>query len=254
MAHLYVQDLEKVRVLRFSNVDKRNALTREMLAALKAALAFDDDNQVRCVVLAGDEEGKAFSSGFDITAIDEEERARGLDPIDEAAVAIEGCAVPVVAAIEGPMFGGAFELAMACDLRFMGELSTCGMPPARLGLVYSYSGLKRFLRVLSPSRCQRLFLSAAPLTAPQALAFGIVDEVVSQGASLTHALAFAKQVCFGAPIAVRGMCEGIRLLSRDDDDASESIAAARGLSLKSEDLKEGVRAFQERRPPAFRGR
>lgn len=250
-----------VRELRLYNPDKRNALTRDLLAALVEALPqapAGPDQPVRAVVVRGAPEGRAFSSGFDIGAIDQEERAAGLDPIRAPADALEACPVPVIAAIDGPAFGGALEIAMACHMRVCVADAKMAMPPARLGLVYSASGLARFLRCVSPSQLNRLFLTGASIRGEEAARIGLVDAVVDgEGAATALAREWAAQIAANAPLAVDGLLDAIRRVARPgglDEADLAAIEATRDRTIHSDDLQEGVRAFLEKRPAKFTGR
>ncbi|OGQ26295.1 MAG: hypothetical protein A2138_17350 [Deltaproteobacteria bacterium RBG_16_71_12] len=260
MMPVEVEDSGAVRVISVSNPAKRKALTRALLDELQRALptaASSDAQPIRAVVLRGDPAGKCFSSGYDITAIDEAEKTVGLDPIRAPADAIEACPVPVIAAIEDACMGGAFEIAMACTLRVAATSAKLAMPPARLGLVYSARGLSRFLRAASPSTVQRLFLTGERLGGAEAQRKGLVDLAVEAGGAFDEAKAIAEQIASNAPLAVAGLLDAIRRVARPGGPSADDLAAidqARLRTVASADLAEGVAAFLEKRAPVFRGR
>ena len=160
------------------NAAKRNALDRPILEGLAATLPSLD---ARCVVLTG--AGNVFSAGYDIGDLSPErlaEEAAELltHPFEAALAALDAVEVPVVAAMGGHAFGGGLELALACDLRVCAAGAKLGMPPARLGVVYSHTGLRRFVDAIGAARTRELFLTARPVGADEALAWGLVNEVV----------------------------------------------------------------------------
>jgi len=201
---------------------------------------------VRAVVLQGD--GGLFSSGFDLGALDDHERARGIDPITAAAGALQGCPVPVVAAVDGFCIGGAVELVAACAIRVAATSTTFAVPAARLGLVYPTGGLAR-LRAVLGRHAERVLAVGAPFLAADARAWGLVDDVVDDARAHAHQLAVA--VAHNAPLAVAGTLTALRAVDVDDHAGAE---AARRPALRSADLVEGLAAAKEKRPPVFGGR
>ena len=183
---------EGVARVTIDNAAKRNALDRPILEGLASTLPELD---ARCIIVTG--AGTVFSAGYDIGDLSAErlaEEAAELltHPFEAALAAMDAVEVPVVAAMGGHAFGGGLELALACDLRVCAAGAKLGMPPGRLGVVYSHTGLRRFVDAIGAARTRELFLTARPITADTALAWGLVNEVVEDVAD--HAVALAAEI------------------------------------------------------------
>ena len=245
--------------LTISNPAKRNALDHPILDAIAAVL--DDIGDARAVLLTG--AGGMFSSGYDIGEIPDDvfaEEAERLvaHPFASALGALEDCEIPTVAALPGHTIGGGLELALACDLRVAADGILLGMPPAKLGLVYSHTGLRRFLEAIGGPRTRELFLTARNVDARTALDWGLVNRVVGVSELDGAALDLAQDLAANAPLSVRGNKRAIReLLAAErqlDPEVERELIELREASFQSEDLREGVRAFGQKRPARWKGR
>ena len=207
------------------------------------------------MILTG--EGDVFSAGYDIADLSPErlaEEAADLltHPFEAAVAALEAVPVPVVAAVGGHAFGGGLELALTCDLRVCAPGAKLGMPPARLGVVYSHSGLRRFVDAIGAARTRELFFTARPVAAATALEWGLVNEVVDDVAA--RAVALASEIAALAPLSLRGNKRVLATLHAPLDPGLEAeLHALRDAAFRSQDFGEGVRAFIEKRAPEWRG-
>jgi enoyl-CoA hydratase/carnithine racemase len=265
--------------LTISNPAKRNALDHPMLDAIAAALtepgsADPAEHQsksadeaavaavggARCVVITGAH--GMFSAGYDIGEIPDEEfeeRAERLvaHPFTEAIDALEAFAYPTLAVLPGHTIGGGLELALACDLRLAQADIKLGMPPAKLGLVYSHTGLRRFIDAIGAAHTRELFLLGDYIDAATALEWGLVNRVASSAALDAVALELAGKLAGNAPLAQRGNKRVIAALLTAEGELSEEVEEElielRRASFASQDMREGMRAFADKRPPRWRG-
>jgi enoyl-CoA hydratase/carnithine racemase len=252
--------LDGVLRLSISNPCKRNALDLAILDAIAAALRGPLDG-VRCVILTGSD--GMFSAGYDIGAIAPEQFASEAaklvaHPFGAALTALDEAEIPTLAALSGSAIGGGLELALGCDLRIAAGSIKLGMPPAKLGLTYSHTGLRRFLDAIGEPRTRELFLLGRYVDAQTALVWGLVNWVMPDEDLEDAALELAAQLAANAPLAMRGNKRVLRELLRAeatmDPDTERELLELRESSFASHDLREGVTAFAEKRAPSWKGR
>lgn len=235
--------------------DRLNALNEELMGELVDALGdLDRDPEVRCIVLGGSE--RAFAAGADIAEM------ATASPIDMYAArrvdrwdAIRAVRAPLVAAVSGFCLGGGCELAMSCDLIVASETAVFGQPETALGLIPGAGGTQRLTRTVGKALAMDVILSGRRLSAREALAAGLVARVVAREAWLDEARRVAREIAAKGPVANR--------LAKEAVDRAFEGALSFGLDYErrqlylafaSEDAKEGLSAFLEKRPPEFRGR
>ena len=249
--------VEGVARLTIANTAKRNALDHPILDGLIEALGSLD---ARCVILTGTD--GMFSAGYDIGEIPDEsfaEQAESLvaHPFTDALDALEAYPYPTVAALSGHTIGGGLELALSCDMRIAAEGIRLGMPPAKLGLVYSHTGLRKFIDAVGAPRTRELFLLGRNIDTDRALSWGLVNDVVDADALSEAALDLATELAGNAPLSLTGNKRVIRALldarGALDPDVERELIALREACFATYDMREGVRAFAEKRPPRWRG-
>jgi enoyl-CoA hydratase/carnithine racemase len=255
------EPVEAVARLRINNPAKRNALDHEILDALAEVMPrLDRGIEVRCVVITGSE--GHFSAGYDISAISEqslERDARALvaHPFHDAIEAIADHPWPTVAAIGGDCLGGGLELAITCDLRICSGEARLGMPPAKLGLIYGHTGLRRFLDAVGLARTKEMFLTASNIGARRAREIGLVQDVVGEEDLERTSVELAERIAANAPLALQGNKRAIETLNAHPvlrPQEEYDLIELREASLSSEDFREAITAFAEKRKPKWRGR
>jgi enoyl-CoA hydratase/carnithine racemase len=206
--------------------------------------------------------GRAFSAGYDIGSIPAESFERDAEalvahPFAAAMDAVSAHPYPVVAAINGHCLGGGLELAVRCDLRVCARSAKLGMPPAKLGLIYGHTGLERFIDAIGVANTRDLFLTGRVVDAERALRIGLVGEVAGDEELEDASVALAAEIAGNAPISVRGNKHAIETLARFPRLTAEQereLVELRESCFASEDFREGISAFAEKRPPRWQGR
>jgi len=244
-----------VTLLRINRPERLNALSVSVREELAAHINVSvRDQSVRSIVITGDE--KAFAAGADV---DELILRTPMHPdfgkSRVAWVALEECTKPIIAAVNGLALGGGCELAMHCDIIIAGESAKLGQPEVKLGIMPGAGGTQRFLRVAGKFAAMRWLLTGDLLSATQALAIGLVSEVVADADVLSHSVALATRIAALPPLAVMAIKEVV-LLGADAPLSSALLLERKAFQLlfATDDKVEGIQAFKERRQPQFGGR
>jgi len=249
----------KVAVVHLNRPEKLNALTREMLERLAELFSYiksQSPEECRAVILTGAGE-RAFCAGTDIgelAPLDEEGARRAAERGQEVCNRIETSGVPVIAAINGAALGGGLELALACHLRVASRIARFALPEVKLGVIPAYGGTQRLARVVGTGRAQQLMLTGESISAEEALEMGLVNRVVEPERLLTEALSLANEIARLAPLAIRACLKAVtRGLELPLEEGLKLERELFSQLFATEDMREGTRAFLEKREPTFKG-
>lgn len=251
-----------IGILTLNRPEKRNALSPELLVLLHLTLSrWSERGDVRAVIITGGE-GRAFSSGFDVTAIPTDvspemaELLKTTNPLTLGLDSVRNYPYPVIAMMNGYAFGAGLNLAICCDIRIAVDTIKVGMPPAKLGLVYTAEGLKHFCDVLGTAVTREVFFTARTYEGPEVLAAGFVNRMVPAAELQNVTMNTAGTIAANAPLSLTGMKEILNMLDRNrelsqkDRDRAEALVKQ---GFASQDLVEGQTAFLEKRAPVFTG-
>jgi enoyl-CoA hydratase/carnithine racemase len=252
---------EAVARLTISNPERRNALDHEILDGIAEIVPqLDRGIETRCLILTG--APPLFSAGYDIATIPKETFERDAEalvahPFHAAMEAVAKHPWPTLAAINGHCLGGGLELAITCDLRICAVGAKLGMPPAKLGLIYGHTGLRKFLDTIGLPHTKELFLTGRNLGAERAERIGLVNWVAGDEEVADEAVTLAAAIAQNAPLSMRGNKHAIDLLNANPELTEQQeagLVVLRESCFSSEDFREGIRAFAEKRRPQWQGR
>jgi enoyl-CoA hydratase/carnithine racemase len=244
-----------VALLRINRPEAKNALNRDLRAKLAERFqALGAEPEIRAIVLTGNEE--AFAAGADIRDVAEADAIDMMTrPTEHHWRAIQACPKPVIAAVRGFALGGGCELAMHCDIIVAGEGASFGQPEVKIGIIPGAGGTQRLTRAVGKFKAMKMVLLGDPVTAREAESMGLVSELVPDDEVLDRAIALAKKISYLPPLAVRQIKEV--LLAGQDASLETALMLERKsfqLLFASEDQKEGMRAFLEKRRPSYKGK
>jgi methylmalonyl-CoA decarboxylase len=249
---------DSVGIITLAHPQRRNALSRQMVEDIVAALADFAVRRVRAVVLRAAAGTTVWSAGHDVDELPESGRdpLGWDDPLRHLIREIEEFTAPVIAMVEGSVWGGACETVMACDLVVAAPGASFAVTPARLGVPYNIGGMLTLLNASSIRICKEMAFTAKPITAERAERLGMINYVVPSDDVERFTLALAADIAANAPLSIAVMKEQLRILAGAhpmSPQGFERVQGLRRLVYDSDDYQEGVRAFMEKRRPNFRG-
>jgi enoyl-CoA hydratase/carnithine racemase len=256
-----------IGTITFNRPKQKNSLSPELLMMLHNKLKeWQTSDEVRVVVITGGT-GKAFSSGYDIGSIptdmpmnlsvEEVRFIKSNNPLELAMKSVEEFPCPTIAMMNGYAFGAGLNMAMCCDMRIAQSDISVGMPPAKLGLVYHPDGLRQFINVVGMAKTREIFFTARTYKGAEALQMGLVDRIVQPEELRKVTYELAEEIASNAPLTLKGTKRVLAMFRERMTLTEKQIAEADILiaqAFNSDDIKEGMIAFFEKRKPNFKGK
>jgi methylmalonyl-CoA decarboxylase len=249
----------RIGILQLNRPEKHHALSNAMMGELMDGLDALAAENVRTIILRSAPGSRVWSAGHDINEIPEPRRdpLGYFDALESLLRKIQDSPAPVIAMVEGSVWGGACDLCCSCDIIIAAHGVTFAMTPAKIGIPYNASGLIHFTNLIGVNKAKEMFFTAQPVSVEEAWNNGFVNHVVAAADLESFTMNLAAQIAANAPLAVQSLKAEFRLLSRGqslDAETAERIQALRRRVYDSEDYAEGLRAFKEKRAPHFEGR
>ncbi|MBI4860906.1 MAG: methylmalonyl-CoA decarboxylase [Candidatus Riflebacteria bacterium] len=258
MAYTRTEFSDQIGTITLTHSQKRNALNRELLKEVVASLHDLENRKARVVIIRAEKGSKVWSAGHDIS----ERPMPGRDPLGyddplELAIrTIERLGAPVIALLEGTVWGGACELAFTCDILIGTPDVTFAITPAKIGVPYNPTGVLHFMSLAGMSVIKEMFFTAQPISAERASDVGIVNHIVPADQIEEYTYTMARQIAQNSPLSISVIKEQIRMLGKAHPLSPETFERIQGLRRKvydSADYREGPAAFLEKRRPRFTG-
>ena len=245
-----------VGTLTLNNPERRNSLSRAMLAGIEQAIHTLVEDNARAIILRAPAGSRIWSAGFDIRELPEPgvDNLGHEEDLEIALHAVQVCPVPVIAMIEGTVWGGACDLALTCDLAIGTPGTTFTITPAKLGVPYTTAGLMRFINVIPIHILKEMFFSAQPVDAVRARELGILNHIVPAGDLESFTRSLVDRILENSPLAISVLKEQLRVLANSyviSAETQDRIQGLRKMVYQSPDYREGKQAFQDKRKPAF---
>ncbi|HNY29346.1 MAG TPA: methylmalonyl-CoA decarboxylase [Fibrobacteria bacterium] len=251
--------VDSIGTLMMDNPAKRNVLSEGMIHEITDALAGFRQQQVRAVVLRATKGARTWSAGHDVNELPD----RGRDPLswnDPLRVLVRGIQdfpAPIIALLEGGVWGGACEAALACDILVATPETTFAITPAKLGIPYNLGGLLTLINAIPLPVVKEMLFTAQPIPSSQALNLGMINYVKSADEIEDFVMGIARQIAQNAPLSVTVMKEQLRLLSAAhamSPNVFERVQGMRRIVYDSHDYQEGIDSFKEKRKPVYKGK